>query len=101
MLAMDENGRIGYLRDLDTMSPMFHPLNLSPTQRAKASLYVEIRDTYFHLYENEAETQAENPALREMLNRLYDEFANRFGRLNDKRNLDLIKMDARSTEFWL
>lgn len=97
-LVADADSRIGYLRDLDTMSPMFHPLNLSPTQRAKASLYVEIRDTYFHLYENEAETQAENPALREMLNRLYDEFANRFGRLNDKRNLDLIKMDARGTE---
>ncbi len=30
----------------------------------------------------------------EMLNRLYDNFTERFGRLNDKRNLDLIKMDA-------
>ena len=36
--------------------------------------------------------------LREMLNRLYDNFTERFGRLNDKRNLDLIKMDARGTE---
>ena len=33
-----------------------------------------------------------------MLNRLYDNFTERFGRLNDKRNLDLIKMDARGTE---
>ncbi|WP_297607063.1 N-6 DNA methylase [uncultured Alistipes sp.] len=97
-LAMDENGRVGYLRDLATMHPMFHPLNISPTQRAKASLYIEIRDTYFHLYDNEAQTQTENPALREMLNRLYDAFTERFGRLNDKRNLDLIKMDARGTE---
>lgn len=97
-LAMDENGRVGYLRDLDTLRPMFHPLNLSPTQRTKASLYIEIRDTYFHLYDNEAQTQTENPALREMLNRLYDDFTERFGRLNDKRNLDLIKMDARGTE---
>ena len=97
-MVADENNRVGYLRDIDTLHPMFHPLNLSPTQRAKASLYIEIRDTYFHLYENEAQTQAENPALREMLNRLYDDFAERFGRLNDKRNLDLIKMDARGTE---
>ncbi len=97
-LAMDENGRVGYLRDLDALRPMFHPLNLSPTQRTKASLYIEIRDTYFHLYDNEAQTQAEHPALREMLNRLYDDFTERFGRLNDKRNLDLIKMDARGTE---
>ena len=97
-LVMDENGSVGYLRDLDALRPMFHPLNLSPTQRMKASLYIEIRDTYFHLYDNEAQTQAENPALREMLNRLYDDFTERFGRLNDKRNLDLIKMDARGTE---
>ncbi len=97
-LAMDENGRVGYLRDLDALRPMFHPLNLSPTQRSKASLYIEIRDTYFHLYDNEAQTQTENPALREMLNRLYDNFTERFWRLNDKRNLDLIKMDARGTE---
>ncbi len=95
---MDEKGRVGYLRDLDALRPMFHPLNLSPTQRSKASLYIEIRDTYFHLYDNEAQTQTENPALREMLNRLYDDFTERFGRLNDKRNLDLIKMDARGTE---
>lgn len=33
-----------------------------------------------------------------MLNRLYDNFTDRFGRLNEKKNLDLIKMDARGTE---
>ena len=77
---------------------MFCPLELLPEQQAKASLYIEIRDTYFHLYDNEAETQTENPALRAMLNQLYDEFTERFGLLNDKRNLDLIKMDARGTE---
>lgn len=97
-LVADENNRVGYLRDLDALRPMFHPLNISPTQRAKAFLYIEIRDTYFHLYENEAQTKTENPALREMLNRFYDEFTERFGQLNDKSNLDLIKMDARGTE---
>ena len=61
-------------------------------------MYIEIRDAYYHLYNNEAETLTANPALREMLNRLYDNFTERFGRLNDKRNLDLIKMDARGTE---
>ena len=50
------------------------------------------------LYTSEAETLTANPALREMLNRLYDNFTERFGRLNDKRNLDLIKIDARGTE---
>lgn len=97
-LVSDEHNRIGYLRDMEGLQPMFHPLELTETQSAKASIYVEIRDTYYHLYQNEAERLEANPALREMLNRLYDNFTDRFGRLNEKKNLDLIKMDARGTE---
>lgn len=97
-LVTDENNRIGYLRGIDALQPMFHPLELSDAQETKASIYVEIRDTYYHLYQNEAERLEANPALREMLNRLYDNFTERFGELNDKKNLDLIKMDARGTE---
>lgn len=90
--------QIGYLRDLKTFKPMFFPLVIPEGQRQKVSLYTEIRDTYFHLYDNEARTRTENPALRQMLNRLYDDFIGRFGRLNDKKNLDFIKMDACGTE---
>lgn len=97
-LVSDEHNRIGYLRDMEGLQPMFHPLELTETQGVKASIYVEIRDTYYHLYQNEAERLEANPALREMLNRLYDNFTDRFGRLNEKKNLDLIKMDARGTE---
>lgn len=97
-LVSDDHNRIGYLRDMDGLQPMFHPLELTETQDKKASIYVEIRDTYYHLYQNEAERLEANPALREMLNRLYDNFTDRFGRLNEKKNLDLIKMDARGTE---
>lgn len=97
-LVSDEQNRIGYLRYMDSLQPMFHPLELTETQDRKASIYVEIRDTYYHLYQNEAERLEANPALREMLNRLYDNFTDRFGRLNEKKNLDLIKMDARGTE---
>jgi N12 class adenine-specific DNA methylase len=97
-LVTDENNRIGYLRDLDGFQPMFHPLQLTGTQQAKASLYIEIRDTYHHLYSNEATRLEANPALREMLNRLYDDFTRRFGNINDAKNLSLIKMDAGGTE---
>lgn len=97
-LIADENNRIGYLRDLNGFQPMFHPLELTATQQAKASLYVEIRDTYHHLYRNEATRLEANPALREMLNRLYDDFTRRFGNINDPKNLSLIKMDAGGTE---
>lgn len=88
-LVTDENNRIGYLRDLNGFQPMFHPLQLTGTQQAKASLYIEIRDTYHHLYSNEATRLEANPALREMLNRLYDDFTRRFGNINDAKILVL------------
>ena len=97
LVANDDN-RIGYLRDINGFHPMFHPLELSSQQRRRASLYVEIRDTYHHLYLNEADTLRENPALRQMLNRLYDDFTEKFGNLNDPKNLGLIKMDAGGRE---
>lgn len=97
-LVTDENNRIGYLRNLKGFRPMFHPLELTNTQQLKASLYIEIRDTYHHLYNNEATRLEANPALREMLNRLYDDFTRRFGNINDAKNLSLIKMDAGGTE---
>ena len=97
-LVTDENNRIGYLRDLNGFQPMFHPLQLTDTQQAKASLYIEVRDTYHHLYRNEATRLEANPALRDMLNRLYDDFTRRFGNINDAKNLSLIKMDAGGTE---
>lgn len=97
-LVNDADNRIGYLRDIDGHQPMFHPLELPPNQQKRASLYIEIRDTYNHLYNNEADTLKGNPALRQMLNRLYDDFTQWFGNLNDAKNLDLIKMDASGRE---
>ena len=97
-LVTGDDNRIGYLRDLQGFCPMFHPLEFSVQQRKRASLYIEIRDTYHHLYLNEADTLRENPALRQMLNRLYDDFTEKFGNLNDPKNLDLIKMDAGGRE---
>ncbi len=97
-LVSDRDNRIGYLRGIDNLQPMFHPLELASSQRQRASLYIEIRDTYHHLYVNEAERLKANPALRNMLNRLYDDFTGRYGNLNDAKNLGLIKMDAGGRE---
>jgi len=93
-LVSGRENRIGYLRGIDSLQPMFHPLELARSQRQRASLYIEIRNTYHHLYVNEAERLLVNPALRDMLNRLYDDFTKQFGQLNDVKNLGLIKMDA-------
>lgn len=97
-LLADGEGRIGYLRGLKTLSPMFHPLDLPEEQRARASLYIEVRDTYHHLYNVEADTLSPHPALRAMLNGLYDSFAERFGLLNEAQNIDLLRMDPGADE---
>ncbi|MCK9618195.1 MAG: N-6 DNA methylase [Lentimicrobiaceae bacterium] len=97
-LVSEGDNRIGYLRGIDNLQPMFHPLELASSQRQRASLYIEIRDTYHHLYINEAERLRANPSLRNMLNRLYDDFTGSFGNLNDAKNLGLIKMDAGGRE---
>lgn len=95
---VDDDGQIGYLSAIGEDAPVFNPLDLPERQRRRASLYIEIRDTYHHLYENEAAIHAENPALRTMLNTLYDDFIRQFGNLNDKKNIDLFRMDAGNRE---
>ena len=95
---VDDGGQIGYLSGADTGAPVFNPLELPERQRRRASLYIEMRDTYHRLYDNEAATHAENPALRSMLNSLYDDFVRQFGNLNDKKNIDLFRMDAENRE---
>ena len=67
---VDDDGQIGYLSAIGGAAPVFNPLDLPERQRRRASLYIEIRDTYHHLYENEAAAHAANPALRTMLNTL-------------------------------
>ena len=97
-LIVDKENRVGYLSDLKTLRPMFHPLDLPEEQRVKMSLYIEVRDTYHHLYNVEADTQAPHPALRVMLNSLYDNFVERFGWLNEPQNIDRIRMDSGADE---
>lgn len=96
--AMDANGRIGHLRGLNGRRIMFHPIDLPEEQRVKASVYIELRDTYHHLYNIEADRQEPHPSLRGMLNRLYDDFTERFGELNTPENIDFIRMDAGGEE---
>ena len=97
-LIVDKENCVGYLSDLKTLRPMFHPLDLPEEQRVKMSLYIEVRDTYHHLYNVEADTQAPHPALRVMLNSLYDNFVERFGWLNEPQNIDQIRMDSGADE---
>jgi hypothetical protein len=59
---------------------------------------IEIRDTYHSLYNCEAKELKTNAEVRKSLNDHYDMFVKRYGNLNYRKNLDLIKMDTGGTE---
>src|SRR5690606_13726851 len=98
-LAVD-NSRVGHLQDVDKAEAkaIFHPLQLSPLQKARAEAYVAVRDAYHDLYQKEAEKQVEYDEERQALNRLYDDFVKRYGNLNSAENTKLIKTDSAGKE---
>ena len=93
-----DNGQVGFLKERYRDDALFMPLKLNPLQEQKAKQYIQLRDTYHLLYNYEANERTENKELRESLNTLYDDFTHRYGNLNNKKNLDLIKMDAGTQE---
>ncbi|MDL2262886.1 DNA methylase, partial [Bacteroidales bacterium OttesenSCG-928-I21] len=97
-LVLEQNGQIGFLKERYRDDAIFKSLELNPQQEQKAKLYIQFRDTYHLLYNYEATEKTENNGLRESLNTLYDDFVRRYGNLNDRKNIDLIKMDTGSQE---
>ncbi|MDR2145870.1 MAG: N-6 DNA methylase [Tannerella sp.] len=97
-MVVEQNGQIGFLKERYRDDAVFKSLELNSLQQQKAKLYVEIRDTYHALYNYEARERKENKDLRQTLNDRYDTFVKRYGNLNSRENLDLIKMDAGGTE---
>ncbi|BBQ06694.1 MULTISPECIES: N-6 DNA methylase [Bacteroidota] len=95
-----DNGWVGYLQSVDTAdgTAVFHPLQLPPTQKARAEAYIQVRDVYQQLYTKEAQHQTEHKEERENLNRLYDAFIKRYGNLNSADNIKLIKTDSAGKE---
>ncbi|MBK5194079.1 MAG: N-6 DNA methylase, partial [Flavobacteriaceae bacterium] len=93
-----DNGQIGFLKEHDGDHATFKLLRLNPIQQPKALLYINIRNTYHQLYNNEANDLKEDSVNRELLNAHYDSFVAKYGRLNDAKNLGLLKMDSGANE---
>jgi hypothetical protein len=93
-----DNGQVGFLKERHREDAVFMPLVLNITQQTRAEHYIKFRDEYQHLYAFEATQLKENKGLRASMNELYDDFVKRYGNLNDRKNLDLIKMDAGGQE---
>ncbi|KVV15022.1 type I restriction-modification system, M subunit [Flavobacterium sp. TAB 87] len=95
-----DNGWVGYLKDFDKDSrkAIFHPLQLSASQKGRTQAYIEVRDIYLDLYQNETEKHTEHKPERETLNNLYDAFVKKYGNLNSADNIKLIKTDSAGKE---
>ena len=96
-LVKDQN-QIGFLKERDSDTATFERLKLTPQQEAKALLFIQIRDIYHQLYNNEAESLKEDATTRKLLNAYYDDFFQKYGNLNDSKNLGLLKMDSGANE---
>lgn len=88
----------GYLQGVGTPEVQFHPLRLTVTQQYRAAYYIPLREAYHNLYNAEAETETEQPELREELNRQYDRFHRMFRELNGKDNVKFLLLDAGGRE---
>ena len=95
---VEDNGQIGYLKNRYKDDSSFQSLDLHFAERSKIGRYIEIRDFYHTLYNYEAKNLQVHESLRSNLNLVYDNFVRRHGALNDKRNLDVIKMDTGGNE---
>ena len=89
-----QDGMVGVLSDVRKTGATFTPLEMKPEQEKRAMLYITLSETYQQLYNYEAETHEPSEHLREHLNQYYDEFVERYGNLNDKRNVRFIMGDA-------
>ncbi|HJD76601.1 MAG TPA: DNA methylase, partial [Bacteroides reticulotermitis] len=95
---VEDQGQVGYLKERYKEDAVFQPLDIAFDQKAKISRYIEIRDIYHMLYNHEAKHLTEHASLRSNLNITYDNFIKRYGFFNDKKNLDIIKMDTGGRE---
>ena len=89
-----QDGLVGFLSEVRKNGATFNPLELKPEQAKRAMLYVTLSETYQQLYNYEAETHEPSEHLREHLNQYYDEFVEKYGNLNEKKNVRFILMDA-------
>jgi N12 class adenine-specific DNA methylase len=96
-LVKESNGQIGVLKKRFSDSAEFHPLDILQLQKGKLERYIAIRDSYNELYDSEATNLVEDADLRKKLNDAYDSYVRLYGNLNDKRNINTLKMDAGAT----
>ena len=85
---------LGYLSAWSKNSARFTPLDVNSRQEAKLRAYIPLRDTYYKLFNYEADNLTEDYAGRKALNTLYDSFVEKHKEFNTRLNSKLILTDA-------
>ena len=88
------DSQIGNLSRDDDGEFVFNPLELPSDTRQNLLLYIDVRDSYHHLYNTEMEQRVENVDTRRQLNEQYDRFVKRYGNLHAPKNNDTLRMDS-------
>ncbi len=91
-LVIDEM-QVGYLENLDGLKADFHPLDIPEKHKELIRSYIAIRDAYENLYTYEAREKVADNDSRLLLNKHYDSFVKKHGRLNTPANLKVLKTD--------
>lgn len=92
MLYLDK-GKLGIITKIGE-EPVFTPIEVTPSHIKILTDYIDLRDIYAKLYYSEKETQTEQPELRLTFNRVYDNFREKHGAINEKKNQKIIMKDA-------
>ena len=92
-VLITDKDKVGVLSNT-RVRPVFKPLELSANDTSLLKQYILVRDAYQELYSQEAELHEEQTALRERLNRCYDDFVRRFGMLNERKNVKAVMADV-------
>lgn len=97
-LYVNYEDQTGFIKQ-DEAKMMFYPLeNVDYADKDIMRLYVELRDTYWQLFDIESENGQEEPLLRDKMNNIYDTIVERYGGLRDKRIAPVIMMDPAAND---
>ena len=96
------NGQIGNIRFTRhagfVSEGEFRPLQMHQLNFDRARDYFSVRSAYFNLSATEQKLRCEQPHLRNILNTVYDEYTEKWGKLHENDNLEFIHLDAVGNE---
>ena len=82
------------------LTAWFSPIKVNGADMERAKDYLPVRKAYFELSTTESGQRAEQPLLREQLNKAYDAFVSKWGNFHANGNKELIMLDSLGLEVY-